>query len=45
MFKELDEKPFFKAERVVKKVDNNQSRPVEVKMNNSVVVSEFLRKS
>ena len=26
MFKELDEKPFFKAERVVKKVDNNQSR-------------------
>ena len=45
VFEELDEKPFFRAERVGKKVDNNKSRPVKVTMDNSVVVSELLRKS
>ena len=45
VFEELDEKPFFRAEKVGRKVDNDKSRPVKVTMDNSVVVSELLRKS
>ena len=43
VFEELDEKPFFKAERVGKKVDINKCRPVKVTIHSSVVVSDLLR--
>ena len=45
MFEELNEKPFFKAERLGRKMEDSKSRPVKVTMDNPVVVSELLKKS
>ena len=45
VFEELDEKPFFKAERLGRKMEDSKSRPVKVTMDNPVVVSELLKKS
>jgi hypothetical protein len=42
VFEELDEKPFFKAERVGNSITN---RPVKVTMDSSLVVSNLLKKS
>ena len=45
MFEELNEKPFLKAERLGRKLEDSKSRPVKVTMDNPVVVSELLKKS
>ena len=45
VFEELNEKPFFKAERLGRKMEDSKSRPVKVTMDNPVVVSELLKKS
>ena len=44
VFEELNEKPFFKAERLGRKLEDSKSRPVKVTMDNPVVVSELLKK-
>ena len=45
VFEELNEKPFFKAQRLGRKMEDSKSRPVKVTMDNPVVVSELLMKS
>ena len=45
MFEELNEKPFFKADRLGRKRGDSKSRPVKVTLDNPVVVSELLKKS
>ena len=45
VFEELNEKPFFKAERLGRKMEDSKNRPVKVTMDNPVVVSELLKKS